>query len=469
MYVRVAAVALGAALMACEEGSRGLPGGQSWSSPHFAYAARATDSNVCDGIVDRLEAHFALLNDYLGLAWPGGVIHYYKYSDGSDFAIHADCPQLAEACSSDRYVGSPLVLDGHELVHVYVRHLGRPPPMFEEGLAEALTPRGRVFSAPAATWREVLDTAPLAGGVPPPIAYWGGAWFVSFLLRHYGPTSFIALYSTLPHDAGEPAVAVAFQQSYGIALDEVWELARRAAPAEPGVPLWECAADPLSLGGGPADLSDRCDGRGSFATFTLAARSTLSWQDLSLSSGFNVTGCDVARDLFIQQVAWTGALETGVLDLPAGAYYVAPMTGIGAVGFSEAPNVVATACAEAVPLTLPGSAVNLTLAIGNGADPRFVRLHPAGSASVTLAREWDDPIVPDVTVADVEICADCSGVCRPFDNSAAVPVADGELLRISGLNASCRGHCRAVILPMSGPSRPGGSPSSAGKPGAPVS
>ena len=36
-----------------------LPDGQVWTSAHFRYAARADDQGVCDGVVDRLEAHFA--------------------------------------------------------------------------------------------------------------------------------------------------------------------------------------------------------------------------------------------------------------------------------------------------------------------------------------------------------------------------------------------------------------------------
>jgi hypothetical protein len=434
--VGLAAMAgLGAASVGCSDDGFNLPTGQSWSSAHFAYSARAGDSAVCASVVDQLEAHFALVNAYLGLTWPGGVIDYYKYVDAADLATHSDCPPEAVACSSERNVQSPLVLDGHELVHVYVRHLGRPPAMFEEGLAEALTPRGRVFPAPTETWRQVLDTPPLAGGVPPPIAYWGGAWLTSYLLRTFGPASFVALYAALARDADETAVATAFQQVYGAALDDVWDQARQQAPSEQGEPIWECAADPLSLGGAPAELGDRCDGRGGYATFSLTETSALTWHDVTLSSGFNVAGCDPVQQLFVQQLAWTGPIEVGALALPAGTYYLASMAGAGAVGLSAAPNVVAPACADAAPFALPPSSSNLTLAIGDGPGPWFAKLHPTGSATVTLAREWDDPTVPDVTAATVEICADCSTACQPFDSSVAVPVADGQLLRLSGLSA----------------------------------
>ena len=281
----------------------------------------------------------------------------------------------------------------------------------------------------------VAGPPPLAGGVPPPIAYWGGAWLTSYLLRTFGPASFVALYAALARDADETAVATAFQQVYGAALDDVWDQARQQAPSEQGEPIWECAADPLSLGGAPAELGDRCDGRGGYATFSLTETSALTWHDVTLSSGFNVAGCDPVQQLFVQQLAWTGPIEVGALALPAGTYYLASMAGAGAVGLSAAPNVVAPACADAAPFALPPSSSNLTLAIGDGPGPWFAKLHPTGSATVTLAREWDDPTVPDVTAATVEICADCSTACQPFDSSVAVPVADGQLLRLSGLSA----------------------------------
>jgi hypothetical protein len=426
---------VGVASVGCSHGGFSLPSGQSWSSAHFAYSARVEDGGVCAGVVDQLEAHFAVVNDYLGLTWPGEVIDYYKYVDAADFASHSDCPPQAIACSSERNVESPLILDGHELVHVYVRHLGRPPPMFEEGLAEALTPRGRVFPAPPTeTWRDVLDTPPLPGGVPAPIAYWAGAWLTSYLLRTYGPALFVALYSSLPRDADETTVATTFQQVYGAALDDVWDQGRQEAPLEQGEPIWECGAPAVSLGAA-ADLGDRCDGRGGYATFTLAQTSTLTWQDVTLSSGFNVAGCDRVRQLFVQELAGAGVLDIGALALPAGTYYIAPLAGTGSMGLSAAPNAVGPTCADVAPFALPPSSSNMTLAIGDGPDPWFVKLHPTGSAPVTLAREWDDPEVPDVIVATVELCADCSSPCQPFDSSAAVTVADGQLLRLSGLSA----------------------------------
>jgi hypothetical protein len=431
--VRLSLVMSAAVAVGCGGNGLSLPAGQTWSSPHFVYAARAEDDSVCGGVVDQLETHFALVNAYMGLDWPGGVINYYKYVDEADLDSHSYCPGAADACANDGVVHSPRVLDGHELVHVYTRHLGRPPFMFEEGLAEALSSRGRVFWTPSLGWREVLNAAPI-DGVPPRSTYSAGAWFVSYLLRNQGPGPFVALYSALAHDADETAVAAAFQQSYGVPLDDVWGAAQAAGPAEEGLPLWECASEPIALGGPAVELGDRCDGRGSFATFALERESPITWEDVTLAWGFNIASCDSVRHLYVQQVAWD-TRETGALVFPAGMYYLASTQDPGSVALSVAPNALATTCEDAAPMVLPSDGSSLILAIANDPEPWFAKLHPGTSAGLRLSRKWDDPLVPNVTVATVELCPDCASPCQPLDGTAEVPIADGQILRISGLSA----------------------------------
>lgn len=412
-----------------------LPSGQLWTSAHFRYTARADDSGVCDGVVNQLEAHFAMLHVYLGIEWPGGLIDYYKYRDATDLHANSDCQQLAAACATGHAVQSPLVLHQHELVHVYTRHLGRPPAMFEEGLAEALSPQGRPFVAPILTWQEVLGAPPDAGGVPATIAYWAGGWFVSYLLRHHDVQTFMAFYRAVPGAAGEAEVAAAFLQLYGVALDDEWQRARAEDPEDKGVPIWECAGDLLTLGGTAADLSDRCDGRGTFATFELGEETALVWYDAALASGFNVASCALDSVFHFAGIGWTGSFETGALSLPTGRYYVSPLTGTGTLGLRTAANAVARSCVDAVPLPLPPTAHNLTLAIGNSPDARYVKLQHPNKPTFELARQWDDPFVPDVMAASVEVCDDCSGSCVPFDNSVATTMSDGQILRLTGLDA----------------------------------
>jgi hypothetical protein len=428
-----------AALMAIGAGCGGnsidLPHGQVWTSAHFRYTARADDHSVCDGVVDRLEAHFAALHAYLGIDWPGGMIDYYKFRDQADLDAHSQCALLADACRIGSGIQSPRVLHGHELIHVYTMRLGHPPPMFEEGLAEALSPEGRGFLEPNKTWQEVLGAPPRMDGVPASIAYWGGAWFVAYLLRHHDVKTFLAFYAAVPATAAEAEVAAAFQQAYGVALDDEWQRALTDDPDEKGVPIWECAADPMTLGGAAADLSDRCDGRGSFATFDLSAETSLAWYDDELSNGFNVASCAVDSVFHVLQIGWTGALETGALSLPTGRYYVAPMVGSGTIGLQASANAVAVSCADAAPLLLPATARNLTLVIGDGPDARYVMPQHPDKTTFELARQWDDPIVANVMMATVEVCSDCSSSCVPFDNSVATNISNGQILRITGLNA----------------------------------
>jgi len=434
MFVRLALVWL-AIGVGCND-PMNLPSDQVWTSAHFRYATRADDTGVCPDVVDKLEAHFALVNAYLGIEWPGGTIDYYKYRNATDFVYNSDCPQRSTACANGWAIQSPLALDRHELVHVYTRHLGRPPAMFEEGLAEALAPAGRTFGAPTQSWQEVLGAPPLAGGLPADIAYWGGAWFVAHLLRHHPVPTFIAFYSTARAAADEAEVAATFQQIYGVALDDEWRHAQTEDANEAGVPIWECTADPMALGGAAADLSERCDGSGAFATFDLAQETSLVWYDADLSSGgFNLARCALDSDLHIEGVGWNGALETGALSVPAGHYTVAPFMGFGTLGLGVAANAVAATCADAVPVVLPPAARYLTLAIGNSPDARYVKLRHPDGATVELARSWDSPLVPKVMAASVEVCTDCSGTCAAFDNSVETPLSDGQVLRLGGLNA----------------------------------
>jgi hypothetical protein len=102
-------------------------------------------------VVDQLEAHLQEISRYLGLAWTGGPIDYYKFRDHEDFHANSGCHPSATACAKPTDVRSTRALDGHELIHVYTGPLGHPPAFFEEGLAEALAPEGRSFMAPSST------------------------------------------------------------------------------------------------------------------------------------------------------------------------------------------------------------------------------------------------------------------------------------------------------------------------------
>jgi hypothetical protein len=131
-----------------------------------------------------------------------------------------------------------------------------------------------------------------------------------------------------------------------------------------------------------------------------------------------------------------GGLETVAVALPAGRYVVAPMAETGSLGLRATPNIPAPDCDAAEPLALPATDGNLTIAAANRETPLFLRIGRPQKPSFELTRSWDHPIVPDKIHATLEICSDCSGgTCRPFDGLTRAPIASGEILRLTGLDA----------------------------------
>jgi hypothetical protein len=410
-----------------------LPDGKVWTSAHFRYAARADDAGACAGVTEQLEAHFNLLNAYLGLTWPGGVIDYYKFRDLGDLHQNSDCAALSNGCASSNDVRSPLALDAHELIHIYTRHLGRPPALFEEGIANALSPAGRFFTAPSKSWQELLALPMLEGGVPPDLDYYAGGWFVSYLLRQYGSPPFIAFYGAVAAQASAAEVSSQFQQSFGVALDDVWAAALVATPSPAGVPIWECVGEAMVVGGAAADLSERCDGRGAFATLDLPNQTALTWVD-NTTLGFDVTSCPPAPEIFAEPLL-SEMQHPGAIALPAGKYYVAPNTTPGTLGLREVAGQLATDCNALTPFVLPADSGTLTFALPSGPNPWFVEPQTAQASTFSFTRMEDSIFSGKQIVATVEVCDACTGPCRAFDGLTAVQLSNGMILRITGLTA----------------------------------
>jgi len=73
--------------------------------------------------------------------------------------------------------------------------------------------------------------------------------------------------------------------------------------------------------------------------------------------------------------------------------------------------------------------------MGDSPDARYVRPQHPDKTIFELLRQSDDPLLPKVMAATVEVCSDCSGSCVPFDNSVTTNISNGQILRITGLNA----------------------------------
>ena len=433
----VLALPLCALVLSCSEPHLDLPNDQIWTSPHFRYAARAGDPEVCTGVVDQLEAHLQTLTTYLGLPWTGGVIGYYKFRDLADFQSNSGCPASTGGCTTTvPDVRSPWTLHGHELVHIYMRPLGRPPALFEEGVAEALSPEGRAFETPPSeSWRDILATPAPEDGSVASVDYWWGSWFVSYLLRQFGPAPFVAFYRAAASDHAASAIAEQFQNVYGLNLDDVWSQTQASTPRLPGVPVWECAsAEPIVVGGAAASLTDRCDGHRHFAGLELTGPTTFTWSDTS-TTGFDVSSCSVDSWLYTQLPG--ASYECGAVALPAGRYYVIPDDeSQGTIGFLQASGVLASDCNSLSPLVLRTSdgLNSLNVLIANSAVPWFAMPQIPGSASFSITnRSYPES---GMTAATVEACDTCQGPCRIIDLLSEAQMSSGMVLRFTNLTST---------------------------------
>ena len=425
-----------------------FPKDQIWTSEHFRYAARAGDTEVCGGVVDQLEAHLQAINSYLGLDWKWGTITYYKFRDLEDFQSSGFCSSVSVGCVQQPFVFTTEVLDGHELIHVYMGPVGRPPIMFEEGVAEALSPEGRSMPAPMPssgwTWRDNLAAPQYnTDGSLNLVNYYYGGWFVTYLLRKYGPAAFVAFYGAVGRNDSADEVARQFRVVYGLDLDAVWSEAQTTVPLFPGVPVWECAsATPMILGGDAAPVTGTCDGHGPFARLDLASPTTFTWTDDSIPN-FGITSCSPDGG------PYTWIFDTyysvGAVALPAGGYCITPrpLSGVASpqplatIRFRESSGVLAPNCDSLTPLALvPAGDDALTVVMPNSAEPWFAMPQIPSGDSFRLGR------LPDTygqsyneMLATVEVCDTCQGPCRIIDSNSETQVSNGMILRFTNLSA----------------------------------
>jgi hypothetical protein len=410
----------------CKSADLDLPKDLVWASSHFRYAARASDPAVCPAIVDQLENHLATITNYLGLSWTGGVIGYYKFLDLADYHSNSGCPDGTDGFATDiPDVRSIWTMQPHELVHIYTQHLGHPPALFEEGIAEALSPEGRTFQAPSQSWREILAIPP-KDGVQAPIQYSAGGWFVTYLLQKFGPEALMGFYGAAARNRGVSAVAESFQEVYGFSLDDIWSQAQTSAPVLAGVPVWECASgEPIALDGVDARIGGRCDGRQFYARLELSQATTLGWSNTNLRV-FTISSCSGVDGLHTAIPATFG-IETGAIALPGGAYYVASgsktkTTTPQTIAFLEAGNVLGPSCEALSRISLPFTEAtnDLIISIADTTVPWFAIPQIRPGQTVPMQRLSDDPKNPTKMFATVELCETCLGPCLPLNSESYV-------------------------------------------------
>jgi hypothetical protein len=397
-----------------------LPDDRLWESEHFRYHLRSNEAAACEGVMDQLERHFALVRDYLGFAWPAGAkVDYYKFRDQLDYARESDCPEYGSSCVRDGAVLTARILQHHELIHAYLAPLGLPPAFFTEGVAAALACR-TPFSIGPRPWREVV-AVPFGNDR----AFLEGPWFVAFLLRTYGPARFLRLYAALPWDASAERIAQVFAEIYGVSLDSAWQNAERAGNDVACLFLWECAGLPLRTDGSEQPIGQACDASDEYRTFELAAP-----EDLIATSTFYLVNapvsCDVApaRRFADDPVWWV----PNVSHYSAGRYFVGAFDIPTSLSLRPAAGrVFGAECADVVALDLSDSAFEdsrfeLTLPADTG--PLFVRLKPA--AGQALCTGAANPALA------IDACPDCDeSQCAPLSCVAASDASNSVALRLT--------------------------------------
>jgi hypothetical protein len=295
-----------------------------WTSTHFRYFADSDDPDPCSSVTALLEQHFAVLQSYLGFDWPATkTVDYDKFRDANALRTNSTCEAPQVACESAGTVRSTTTFDQHELIHAYLSPSGRPPALFEEGVAVALT------------WQSMVCTA-LANPAPPDLSwadairigdpntdgriYLSGARLVGHLLRRYDPGLFMRLYRALPRTATPDMVSGQMMSIYDKSGDELWA----EALTDPGcVPIWPCARDALPLGGSAAHLATSCPGIDhDQRTFHLTATSNL-FLSANANPQLELFACDPDASPPPQSFfpISNGPQRSGLINLGPGTYF----------------------------------------------------------------------------------------------------------------------------------------------------
>ncbi len=265
------------------------------------------------------------MQSYLGFDWPASkTVDYNKFRDASAFRTSSNCEAHQVACESAGTVQSTNTFDQHELIHAYLSSSGRPPALFEEGVAVVLTWQSMLCTAltnPAAPDLSWADAIRIGDPNTDGRIYLSGARLVGHLLRRYDPRLFMSLYRALPRTATPDMASGQMMSLYGKSGDELWA----EAIADPGcVPIWPCARDALPLDGSAAHLAASCSGIDhDQRTFRLTATS-----DLLLSANadpqLELFACD--PDAPPPPISffpiWDGPQRSALMNLGPGNYFL---------------------------------------------------------------------------------------------------------------------------------------------------
>ncbi len=432
--VRVLAFLALAGLAACGEGGvfepgemsadRELPSDRHLVSSHFGYHARAADRAICDGLLDTLEQHFALLRSTLGFEWPSGrVIDYYKFVDAEDFANSAPCPKGSSGCFSGGAIYTPDLFEQHELVHAYLWPLADPPVVVAEGAAVALSCSHPLPSVPTLTLDEALRAS---DALSDPRMYETSGRFARFLLDRYGAAAFMRLYADVAQIGKHPESAAfdgVLRAVYGVGADQLWVdmLVTQASCAQP----FACSRAALPVDGTRVALEPICGLASDSRTFAMSADGNVAISGLPGARLGSCSSPPVSRSS--TAVVASDAAQVGLLQVPAGRYFLSfdpRQSSSVSVQAATAPWA-GPVCEDLQPFAMTGDeGTALTVTIPDKDAVWYLRLRFAGAKQLTLSHR---AATADESI-EATVCQDCD-----FHSSRCV-VADlaHDTLEVSG-------------------------------------
>jgi hypothetical protein len=216
-------------------------------SKHFIYYTRPGQS-IPDWAVELHETTYAEVTRLFPEA-KATKIKYYKYRSQTDLQQVFGRPRKGYAyqTSVGGTVHSVYSCHPHEVIHAITFAVGRPPALFEEGLAVAYDwrfalekgnvhalARGRLVQQKLLPLRSFLTIREFQA-YDSPIVYIEAGSFVKYLMDTYGPDKMRSLF-TLPRYSDSREIEAAFQGIYEQSISEMesewWAFLRAWRPPE---------------------------------------------------------------------------------------------------------------------------------------------------------------------------------------------------------------------------------------------
>lgn len=162
-------------------------------------------------------------------------IKYYRYNSQTDLQQAFGRPRKGYTYQTDEgsVIHSIYSCHPHEVIHAITYHLGRPPALFEEGVAVAYDwrfaieegdvhalARRKLLQQKLLPLRLILTTKDFHLYDSATVYIEAGS-FVKYLMDTYGPDKMRSLFTVLPSYSDIQEIETAFQQIYGQSVSEM--------------------------------------------------------------------------------------------------------------------------------------------------------------------------------------------------------------------------------------------------------